>query len=115
MEGNQMKMRDALKATNKFLESAIINGKVTSQDIAALRNIVSAALSEPARNCDRFRGPLAYYESLDVYIKEEERHVAEDGKDNSPFLSSEEALERMNKYRQWLFDEAKEGATDGSK
>ena len=54
MEGNQMKMRDALKATNKFLESAIINGKVTSQDIAALRNIVSAALSAPRRNCDRF-------------------------------------------------------------
>ena len=78
-----------------------------SASICELVGKAKAALAKPARNCDRFRGPLAYYESLDVYIKEEERPVAEDGKGDSP-LSYEEALERMNKYRQWLFAPATE-------
>lgn len=51
METNN-KLREALEATNKFLESAITDGKVTAQDITALRDIVSAARSEPVRNCD---------------------------------------------------------------
>ena len=48
------KLREALEETNKFLEVAIVNGKVTSQDISRLRNIVSAALSSPMRNFERF-------------------------------------------------------------
>ena len=51
METNN-KLREALEATNKFLESAITGGKVTARDITALRDIVSAARSEPVRNCD---------------------------------------------------------------
>ena len=41
-----MKLRDALVETKKFLESAIVDGKITAKSIARLSNIVSDALSE---------------------------------------------------------------------
>ena len=41
-----MKLRNALIETKKFLESAIVDGKITAKSIARLSNIVSDALSE---------------------------------------------------------------------
>lgn len=41
-----MKLRNALIETKKFLESAIVDGKITAKSIAHLSNIVSDALSE---------------------------------------------------------------------
>lgn len=41
-----MIMREALKETKKFLESVIVDGKITAKSIARLSNIVSDALSE---------------------------------------------------------------------
>ena len=57
MEANSHEtLKDAALATKKFLESAIINGKVTAQSICDLSNIVNRALTAPPRNCDRFGG-----------------------------------------------------------
>lgn len=100
--GDAAKQREALSKFCAYSAVVLNTGMFNRVHLEALLNMAKAALAAPPRNCDRFCGPLAYWESLDVYIKEEESPVAEDGEDNPP-LSFEEALERMNKYRQWLF------------
>ena len=69
--GNAAALREAAKATMKFLESAIVNGKISVEDLSTLQNIVSKALSDPPRNCDV--GTAG--EQEERYIKLKREHV----------------------------------------
>lgn len=104
--GNGVKMREALEATNKFLEVAIVNGKVTSQDISRLRNIVSTALTESPRNCDRFDD-----------LNSAQRYYIEHGcpKGLGKIVDGEiRKTPWKSQFEKWLFSKEK-GETDGVK
>ena len=50
--GNPAKMRAAVVETKKFLEAALVNGKIAGAEITRMMAVVNAALSDPPRNCE---------------------------------------------------------------
>ena len=52
MEGNQMKMREALETCRRVIHCAIIAGILRGDDAYDALDKAKAALSAPARNCD---------------------------------------------------------------
>lgn len=106
---NQFKMREAVKATMKLIESAIVDGKVTVDSLAALQNIVSRALSAPQRNCDMFSDEIeAQLKFLnDVWL------VSTDRESMLERLRIENWTEEMLlRYARWLLAPVKKEEND---
>ena len=93
MEGNQMKMREALENSNGLLEelTAIGDWGESAREQIAENN---AALSAPARNCDRFADAPSAYADFIVPWKLEGHF------DDVPTLQD---------FSNWLFAPAQEG------
>lgn len=69
---NGFKLREAAKATMKFIESAIVDGKVSVDALSTLQNTVSKALAEPPRNCDLY----SHEQALQIWSTKKEKDVA---------------------------------------
>ena len=58
MEGNQMKMREALIELRKSCQNWIRFGTIHKKTFEIYIDLIDVALSAPARNCDRFEDEL---------------------------------------------------------
>ena len=92
--GNAAKLRDALKPVKRYLDGYTVN-------ILELRRTVDAALTAPARNCDRFASAEEAWDAYDEWVE---------------LYRAKGETEPFNEFG-WLFAPAteKEGGDDGNK
>ncbi len=91
---NQFRMRKALEQAQRVLHCAIVAEILKGEDAHEALNVVTNALSQPPRNCDRFNAPD---EALSAYCENEG-------------ITQPLPLWYGNEYwglLQWLYDEAK--------
>ena len=111
MEGNQMKMREAVEAALAELDKfgQCHDARLHFSDIVHIgraRGILQAALSAPARNCDRFNNPEDAYEAW----KEECKRVknVNGGCRNCPYDTYKADSEKPSCVDMFLFAPAAE-------